>query len=49
MAYNSGNEKPKLVPIITANKCDANGNTEFRLNMDEISYTPNSLFNLFII
>ena len=43
------NKKTELIGIITATKCDADGNTKFLLNMNEVSYTPNFNFNLFRI
>ena len=49
MAYNGENYKPELIGSNTANKCDANVNTEFKLKMNEVSCTPNYHFNLFSI
>ena len=47
MACNGKNDKAQLFLIITANKCDDNGNIECRLNMNEVSYTPSYHFNFF--
>ena len=49
VTYNGDSYKPELIGNITANRCDANKNTEFRLNMNNVSYTPNSHLNLFKI
>ena len=43
------NKKPELTGSITTNKCDENGNTEFILKMNEVSYILNYHFNFFII
>ena len=47
--YSWKNDEPELIGSITTNACDENKNTEFRLNMNELSYTLNYHFNLFII
>ena len=49
VAYNGQNEKPELIGTIAGDKCDANGNVEFRIKMAEVAYTPKSHFNLFSI
>ena len=37
VACNGKNDNPEIIGIITTTNCDENGNTEFRLKMNEVS------------
>ena len=49
VSYNGENDKPELIGSITAKKFDTNVNIKFKLQMNEVSYTPNYRFNFFSI